>query len=215
MYLPKHFTDTDVASMHALMHERPFATLVTMAADGLNANHLPFLLQREPDPYGCLQGHVPRANPLTSSLVDEVEALVIFHGPEGYISPSWYPVKQETGKAVPTWNYRVVHAYGRLEVIDDAAWVRRQVEALTDQNEARFEMPWKVSDAPRDYTDKMIGALLGLEIVITRLLGKTKANQNHPERNRAGLVAGLRALADPGASELAALTRDDDGKPFA
>lgn len=215
MYLPKHFTETDIGSMHEMMQQRPFATLITLGADGLSANHLPFLLQREPDPYGRLQGHVPRANPLTASLDDAVEALVIFHGPEGYISPSWYPVKQETGKVVPTWNYRVVHAYGRLEVIDDAAWVRRQVEALTDLNEARFDHPWKVSDAPRDFTDRMIGALLGLEIVITRLLGKTKANQNHPERNRAGLVAGLRALDDAGASELAALTLDDDGKPFA
>ncbi len=214
MYLPKHFVDDDIDSMHELMRERPFATLVTLTADGLNANHIPFLLQREPAPYGRLQGHVPRVNPLASSLLDEVEALVIFHGPEGYISPSWYPVKQETGKVVPTWNYRVVHAYGRLDVIDDAAWVRRQVEALTDLHEARFDAPWQVADAPREYTDRMIGALLGLELVITRLFGKIKANQNHPERNRAGLVAGLRALDEPAADELAALTRDDDGKPF-
>ncbi len=107
-----------------------------------------------------------------------------------------------------------MHAYGRLEVIDDAAWVRRQVEALTDTHEARFDAPWQVTDAPRDYTDRMIGALLGLELVITRLIGKIKANQNHPERNRAGLVAGLRALDEPAADELAALTLDDDGKPF-
>jgi transcriptional regulator len=147
-----------------------------MTPDGLNANHIPFLLQTAPAPYGCLQGHAPRANPLTSSLVEDVEVLAIFHGPEGYISPSWYPLKQETGKVVPTWNYRVVHAYGRLQVIDDPAWVRAQVEALTTMNEARFDNPWQVSDAPRDFTDKMIGALLGLEIVITRLLGKTKAN---------------------------------------
>lgn len=215
MYLPKHFADTDTDAMHELMRARPLATLVTLTPDGLNANHIPLLLQTDPAPYGRLQGHAPRANPLTSNLHGEVEALAIFHGPEGYISPSWYPLKQETGKVVPTWNYRVVHAYGRLEVIDDPAWVRTQVEALTDMNEARFEQPWQVADAPRDYTDKMIGALVGFEIVITRLLGKTKANQNHPERNRAGLVGGLRERGDPGADELAALTRDDDGKPYA
>ena len=197
MYLPKHFAESEIGPIHELIRERPFATLVTQGSDGLHANHIPLLLQTEPSPYGRLQGHVPRANPLTSTLVPGVDALAIFHGPEGYISPSWYPVKQETGKVVPTWNYRVAHAYGRLEVIDDAVWVRSQVEALTDLNEARFEKPWQVADAPRDYTDRMIGALLGLEIVITRLLGKTKANQNHPERNRAGLVAGLRALGFP------------------
>lgn len=214
MYLPKHFEESSIDGIHALIRERPLATLVTLTADGLNANHIPFLLQSKPDPYGRLQGHVPRANPLTQTRLEEVEALAIFHGPEGYISPSWYPLKQETGKVVPTWNYRVVHAYGRLDVIDDAAWVRRQIEALTEMNESRFANPWAVDDAPRDYTEKLIGALIGIEIVITRLLGKTKANQNHPESNRAGLVAGLNGLDDPAAAELAALTRDDQGKPF-
>lgn len=192
MYIPKHFDEPRLDVLHALMRERPLATLVTLASDGLNANHVPLHLSVDPAPFGTLRGHVARANTVCSNRVADVEALAIFHGPEAYITPSWYPTKAETGKAVPTWNYAVAHAYGVLRVIDDPAWLRAHLDALTGHNEAAFPVPWQVTDAPRDYIDKMMGAVVGIEIVITRLAGKWKMSQNQPLQNRQGVVAGLR-----------------------
>ena len=191
MYVPGAFGENDIDAMHRLIRACPLATLVTPSEQGLEANHIPLVLVPTPGGADRLRGHAPRANPLTTYRDDQAEVLAIFHGPDAYITPSWYPSKQEHGKVVPTWNYAVVHAYGTLEVVDDAAWIRNQVEALTRQQEASFEQPWQVDDAPRDYTDKMIAALLGLEIRITRLLGKTKASQNQSASNRKGVIAGL------------------------
>ncbi len=215
MYVPPLFAEDDIATLHALIRAQPLATLVTLTDAGLEANHIPLIVDPEPAPYGRLRGHAPRANPLTRGGHRDIDTLAIFHGPEGYITPSYYATKRETGKVVPTWNYAVVHAYGRLELIDDPAWVRDQVETLTDRQEAAFEQPWKVADAPRDFSDRMIASLVGLEIVITRLVGKTKASQNQPAANRAGVIAGLDAKKDPAATALADLTRrhgaaDDD-----
>ena len=207
MYVPPLFAEDDVATLHALIRARPLATLVTLTDDGLEANHIPLIVDPEPEPYGRLRGHAPRVNPLTRDGHRDIDALAIFHGPEAYITPSWYATKRETGKVVPTWNYAVVHAYGRLELIDDPAWVRDQVETLTDRQEAAFAEPWKVADAPRDFSERMIASLVGLEIVITRLLGKVKASQNQPAANRAGVVAGLDAKDDATATALADLTR--------
>ena len=191
MYLPAHFAESRADVMHALIHARPFATLVTQGAAGPDANHLPLHLDANSSPQGTLSGHVARANPLWRE-ADGTGVLAIFHGPQAYVTPSWYPSKREHGKAVPTWNYVVVHARGRLRVVDDAIWLRRQLELLVDSHESGFADPWRIADAPRDYIDKMLAAIVGIEIEITDLTGKWKLSQNQAEANRAGVVAGLR-----------------------
>ncbi len=196
MYVPRYFDEPSVDVLHRLMRSRPLATLVTLSADGLNANHIPLHLSVEANPYGVLRGHVARANPIWSDCVEVVDALAIFSGPEAYISPSWYPTKAETGKAVPTWNYVVAHAYGRLRVIDDATWLRAQLDALTAHNEAAMPEPWQLADAPPDYIDKMLAAVVGIEIDIARLQGKWKMSQNQPGKNQAGVVQALRSVGD-------------------
>ena len=191
MYLPKHFAETDLGTMQALMRQHPLATLVSHGPDGLNANHIPLQLDAGASPNGTLQGHIARANPLAAAAADGCEILVIFQGPESYISPSGYATKAEHGKVVPTWNYTAVHAYGRLRLIDDADWVLAQVSALTAAHEASLAKPWAVSDAPADYIAKMLGAIVGIEITIDRLVGKWKVSQNQPAANQASLIAAL------------------------
>lgn len=205
MYIPKQFDEPRVEVLHQLICSRPFATLVTLSSRGLNANHIPLHLTEQHGSFGTLRGHVARANPMWNDIAKDVEALAIFHGPNTYITPSWYPTKAETGKVVPTWNYVVAHAYGTLRVIDDAAWLRAHVEALTAHNEAAFVEPWRLADAPSDFIEKMIGGVVGIEIVITRLSGKWKASQNQPAENQAGVIEGLRASGSVEALEMAAL----------
>lgn len=207
MYCPRHFDEPRIDILHAMMRARPLATLVSLAADGLDANHIPLHLADAPLPLGTLRGHVARANPLWQESGNGAEVLAIFHGPEGYVTPSWYPTKAETGKAVPTWNFAVVHAHGRLRVIDDAAWLRAHLDALTAEQEAAFATPWQVADAPAAYTDKLIGTVIGIEIEITRLSGKWKNSQNQPPHNRDGVVAGLCARGTPDDLALAALIK--------
>ena len=190
MYLPKHFAEDDVAEMHALMRANPLATLVSHGPDGLNANHIPLLLT-DAEPHGKLQGHVARANPLWKPGSVTGEVLVVFHGDESYISPSGYATKAEHGKVVPTWNYVAVHAYGGLRAIDDRDWILAQISALTAANEAALPQPWAVTDAPANYVEKMLGAIVGIEITITRLLGKWKVSQNQPPANQASLITAL------------------------
>jgi transcriptional regulator len=185
------------------MRARPLATLVTLSADGLNANHVPLLLSDEPTPLGTLRGHVARANAIWRDVAQGLDVLAVFHGPDAYISPTWYPSKAENGKAVPTWNYAVAHAYGSLRVRDDAVWLRAHLEALSRHHEAALPEPWHLSDAPRDYIDKMMAAVVGIEIVITRLLGKWKVSQNQPAQNQAGVIQGLRARARADVQSLA------------
>lgn len=196
MYIPQHFDEPRVEVLHALMRARPLATLVTLSADGLNANHIPLLLSDEPAPLGTLRGHVARANAIWRDVAKDVDVLAVFHGPDAYISPTWYPGKAENGKAVPTWNYAVAHAYGSLRVMDDAVWLGAHLGALSRHHEAALPEPWHLSDAPRDYIDKMMAAVVGIEVVITRLLGKWKVSQNQPAQNQAGVIQGLRARAD-------------------
>ena len=196
MYLPKHFAEDNVAEMHALMRAHPLATLISHGPDGLNANHIPLLLA-DAEPYGTLQGHVARANPLWKAGNVAGEVLVVFQGDESYISPSGYATKTEHGKVVPTWNYAAVHAYGELKVIYDPAWIFGQISALTATNEAALPQPWAVTDAPADYIEKMLGAIVGIEITIDRLLGKWKVSQNQPAANQASLIAALEKAGDP------------------
>jgi len=205
MYLPGHFEQPQPEALHALMLDHPLATVVTLSAGGINANHVPLLWSAEPDPFGTLRGHVARANPMWSDRVSDVEALAIFQGVDGYISPSWYPTKREHGKVVPTWNYAVVHAYGTLRVIQDAAWLRDLLEALVSRHEASTSAPWSMADAPQEYIERMIGSIVGFEIVISRLIGKWKVSQNQPAENRAGVVDALLRRGDAEAIRMAAL----------
>lgn len=205
MYIPKQFEEPRVDVLHGLIRAHPLATLVTHSTAGLNANHIPLHLSESPAPYGTLQGHIARSNPLSNEIADGIEGLAIFHGPESYITPSWYATKQETGKVVPTWNYAVVHAHGVLRVVDDTLWLRTQLDALTDHNESSFQKPWAVSDAPADYIEKMMTAIMGVELVITRMIGKWKVSQNQPSQNRDGVVSGLRISGLSESEAMAAL----------
>lgn len=202
MYMPQQFEQLNIEVMHELIRNRPLATLVTLGSNGINANHIPLHISPTPEPFGVLRGHVARSNPIWSDLDQAIDALAIFHGPDAYISPSWYASKQETGKVVPTWNYTVVHAYGSLRIIDDATWVRTQLEALTAQNEAEFPHPWAVSDAPEAFTEKLIEVVVGIEMIITRLSGKWKVSQNQPPQNQRSVIQGLNAN---GKNDMAAL----------
>ena len=205
MYIPAHFEQPDIETMHGLIRTRPLATLVTLDSDGINANHIPLHLTPAPEPFGILRGHVARSNPVWRAPEPDTEVLAIFHGPDAYISPSWYASKQESGRVVPTWNYTVVHAYGSLRIIDDASWIRTQLEALTAHNEAVFSEPWAVSDAPDEFTEKLIEAIVGIEIVITRLSGKWKVSQNQPPENRRSVIQGLNGCGQSEAVAMAAL----------
>ncbi len=211
MYLPKHFEETRVEVLYELIHDHPLGALVTLTPGGLDANHIPFEVDPEPAPLGTLRGHVARANPLWREFSRDVEALVIFQGPGTYVSPAWYPTKTETAKVVPTWNYVVVHAYGALRVIDDRAWLRDFVTKLTNRHEAGRPEPWKVTDAPDDYIDKQLAAIIGLELPITRLVGKWKMSQNRPVADRQGVVEGLRREGGDSGAATADLVRRSSG----
>ena len=204
MYLPAHFEQPDKEVIHRLMREAPMATLVTQAAGAIEANHLPMLLDLRGDAT-ILRFHVARANPVWRETDAGGEVLAIFQGPDTYISPNWYATKAEHGKVVPTWNYAVVHAYGRLAVFDDKEWLREFLPALTAVHEARFEKPWRVDDAPADYVDKMMGAIVGMEIAVTRVVAKWKVSQNQPAVNKATLLSGLERVDQPGAQAMARL----------
>jgi len=205
MYLPRHFEETRPDILHALMRARPLATLVTSdGAGGFDANHIPLHLDPAAGPHGVLRGHVARANPLWRQPGDGAEVLVVFRGAQGYVSPGWYPGKHETHRHVPTWNYEVVHAHGRLRVRDDAAFVRGVVARLTRAHEAGEPTPWKMGDAPADYLAAELAQVVGIEIELTRLQGKRKLSQNRDARDFDGVV---RALDERGRAELAAAMR--------
>jgi transcriptional regulator len=190
MYLPDQFSVQDVAELHALMRVHPFAALVSAGAAGLYASHLPTVLKQEGS-HGVIECHLARANPHCKELGEVNEALMIFQGAESYITPNWYPTKAETGKVVPTWNYAVVHAYGRPEVKDDVEWLRRHVGELTAQQEQSEPRPWAVTDAPERYIDVMLRGIVGFRFVITRLEGKWKMSQNREIQDAQGVVTGL------------------------
>lgn len=202
MYCPAHFAQTDTAALHALLRARPLATLVTLGEHGPNADHIPLLLDTTGGGAPVLRGHVARANPMWKTLPAGSEALAIFHGPDAYITPAWYPAKREHGKVVPTWNYAVVHARGPLRIVHDTDWLRAQLAALTGQQEAPLADPWAMTDAPAEYIEAMLAAVVGIELTVTALEGKWKASQNQPEGNRAGVIAGLRERGETAAAAL-------------
>jgi transcriptional regulator len=196
MYTPKAFEVDDLALLQAAMKASELATLVTNTTRGLVATHLPLMLDESRGPYGTLVGHVSRANLQWKESDPKFEGLIIFLGPETYVTPNWYPAKQETGRVVPTWNYAAIHAYGFPTFFEDTERLRVVVTELTRKHEASFTAPWQVSDAPAAYIDSQLKAIVGFEFPILRLEGKQKFNQNRPREDRAGVVSGLRAMGD-------------------
>lgn len=196
MYLPSHFAEPRVEVLHSALQRAGLATLVTCGADGLDATHLPVLLEPEPGPLGRLVGHVARANPQWRVAADGAPALVVVLGPDAYVSPSWYASKREDGKVVPTWNYVAVHAHGTLRGFEDRDRLLEVVTRLTEREEAARPHPWKVADAPPEYVDALLKGIVGVELTITRLEGKWKASQNRSEADRRGVRDGLLGEGD-------------------
>ena len=206
MYQPAHFREDRLEVQHALIRAHSLGLLITAGPGGLQANHVPFLVDADSSERGTLRAHLARANPQLAELAAVAECMIAFQGPQTYISPSLYPTKREHGKVVPTWNYITVHAWGRPQVIDDAAWLRRQVEDLTSHKEDARAAPWQVSDAPESFVAAQLKGIVGLEIPIARIEGKWKVSQNRPAVDQAGVVAGLRG--DGGDAIMAALVAE-------
>jgi transcriptional regulator len=202
MYRPPHFREDRLNVQHALVQAHPLGLLVSAGPDGLVADPIPFLIAPGSSELGTLQGHLARANPHWRQLAEAPECLVVFQGPQDYVTPSWYATKQETGKVVPTWNYATVHVWGRPRVIEDAAWLRRQIGALTASRESGRAAPWAVDDAPDAFVRAQIKGIVGLEIPIARIEGKWKMSQNRNEADRRGVVAGLRREGDVAVADL-------------
>lgn len=213
MYNPPHFEESRREVLHDLIVTHPLGALVTLTSAGLDANHIPFELAAGDGPHGTLRGHVARANRVWQDFTRDVEVLVIFSGPSSYITPSWYETKRETGKVVPTYNYCTVHAHGPLRVHDDREWLRAMVTRLTQRHESARAAPWAVGDAPADFIDKQLAAIVGIEIPITRLAGKWKVSQNRPAADRAGVERGLHAQADSESRAMADLVRKFGNPP--
>jgi transcriptional regulator len=191
MYEPPLHRQDDLAEIHAMIRARPFGLLISHGPSGLQASSVPFTLVDDGSAYGMLRAHLARANPQGRDLAEASEALVVFQGPDHYITPSWYATKRETGKVVPTWNYVMVQARGAARVVEGADWLRAQVEQLTNAREAEREKPWAVGDAPEDFIAQQLRAIVGVEIALTDLRGKWKASQNRNDADRAGVIAGL------------------------
>jgi transcriptional regulator len=208
VYIPPSFAEHDVEVMHAFIDAHPLGALVTASPSGLFATHLPLVLDRERGAYGTLQGHVARANPHHELAEEGAEALVLFTGADSYVTPSMYASKARHGKVVPTWNYVAVHAHGTLRYVNDPAALRRHLEQLTAHHEAPRPRPWSIADTPDGYVDKLLGAIVGVEIEITRLDGKWKMSQNRPAEDIDGVIEGLGASDDPRQRAVAEVVRE-------
>ena len=208
MYQPLPHRQEQLEAQHALIRSHPLGLLISHGAEGLQANSIPFLIDPTASQFGTLQAHMARANGQWRSLNEASEVLVIFQGADHYITPGWYETKRETGKVVPTWNYVMVQARGRARIIEDAGWLRTQIEALTKRHESARSEPWAVSDAPADFIAMQIKAIVGLEIEIAHIAGKWKVSQNRPAADRVGVVAGLEALGDQASVEMASIVRE-------
>lgn len=209
MYVPSHFKEDDTAKLHQYIRDYGFGVLIIADDDGIEANHVPFYLNTgylntdylntgslsadKNDSLGVLHCHLALSNPAWQRLQAGARVLAVFQGPDAYISPSWYPTKAETGKVVPTWNYLAVHAAGSARIIQDPIWLKQHLHQLTNQHESNMSAPWSVDDAPADFAERLVQAIVGVEITIESLTGKLKASQNQPEQNRAGVKAGLEA----------------------
>lgn len=196
MYTPPAFREDDPAIIAGIMRAARLPILVSAGVDGIEATHLPLTWQEAPAPHGRLIGHLARGNPQWKSLRQGAQAMALFQAHDFYVSPNWYETKRETGKVVPTWNYEAVHAYGAVEIIEDAQGLHDIVTALTDLHEARQPKPWRVDDAPDDYVASQLKGIVGIVMVIDRLIGKRKLSQNRPVADRLGVIAGLEAAGD-------------------
>lgn len=203
MYTPKAFAVRDLAGMQAEMQRAGLATLVTLTGSGLVATHLPVMLEESQGEFGTISGHISRANSQWMESLPDYDALMIFTGPDAYVSPGWYPSKQETGRVVPTWNYAAIHAYGRPAFFSDAERLRDLVTRLTSKHEARFALPWKPTDAPPVFLDAQLKAIVGFEMPIRRLEGKHKFNQNRSAEDRQGVIDGLKQTGESKDDEVA------------
>ncbi|WP_137822281.1 FMN-binding negative transcriptional regulator [Pseudomonas sp. D(2018)] len=204
MYVPSSFRQNDLTQLHDQMRATGLAVLTSSGSQGLQASHLPLLLEPGEGEFGTLYGHFARANPHWRDLAEGAETLVVFAGPDAYVTPGWYPAKAEHGKVVPTWNYIAVHAWGQAEVFDDPERLLRLVSRLSDRHEAGRPQPWAVDEAPREYLDSMLRAIVGFALPIRRLEGKWKLGQNRPAADQAGVREGLAASSNPRDRELAA-----------
>ncbi|MGO4387167.1 FMN-binding negative transcriptional regulator [Microvirga sp. 2YAF29] len=205
MYQPPHFREDRLEVQHALIRAHPLGLLVTNGRSGLFANPIPFALDPTASSLGTLRAHLSRANPQWKDFDPKQEVLVVFQGVETYITPSWYETKREHGKVVPTWNYAIVQAYGRMKTVDDPAWLLQQITAITDVREASRAEPWSVNDAPSDYLAGQLKGIVGIEVEITRIEGKWKVSQNRSEADRRGVAEGLRVAGDEAAHRMAEL----------
>lgn len=211
MYLPDHFREDDPERLHALIERNPLGTLITLDADGIVANHIPFILDARGDGPARLLGHVARANALWQAHPADRDVLVVFQEANAYITPTWYATKQETHEVVPTWNYAVAHVGGPLIVHDDPKWLRGQAGMLTRQMERRRDSDWKMADAPQDYLAARLKDIVGIEIPMVRLTGKLKASQNRVDADRDGAIAGLDATGDPADAAMGVVMRQAAG----
>jgi transcriptional regulator len=192
VYVPAHFNEDRIEVLHEFIRTTGLVTLVSMTADGMIASHAPLMLEPDPAPYGTLIGHLAKANPHARAADPGVQTLVIFQGPDGYITPSYYAAKKEHGKVVPTWNYTAVHAYGTLEVFDDPVRLLEVVTRLTNRYETPRAQPWAVADAPDAFVQGMLRGIVGIALPIARLEGKVKMSQNRPAADQTGVIEGLR-----------------------
>ena len=211
MYQPPHFREDRTEVQHQLIRNHPLGLLITAGPGGLLANLFPFLLDADGSDKGTLRLHIARANPQWKELEAVEECLVVFQGPQDYVTPSWYATKRETGKVVPTWNYATVHAWGKPHVMNDDSWLRRQIEDLTASRENLRGAPWQVDDAPADFIAMQMRAIVGVEIPIARIEGKWKMSQNRPEADRTGVIAGFREAGEAGEA-IAALVEERGAK---
>jgi transcriptional regulator len=211
MYLPPAFREDRIDVQHDLIRTHPLGLLITAGPGGLMANPVPFLVYAEEGERGTLRAHVSRANPVLQELAAVPECLIVFQGPQHYVTPSWYATKEESGKVVPTWNYVTVHAWGAPRVVDDGAWLRRQLEDLTRSQERARPAPWSIDDAPGDFIAAQMKGITGVEISITRIEGKWKLSQNRLQADRQGVADGLRTQSEAGnamADLIAAMTKN-------
>lgn len=193
MHKLKVFQQINIENLYQIINDYPFATLILNTESGIEVDHLPMILMVD-DGVATLQGHIAKANPLARLLNDETKATIIFHGPNCYISPNYYPTKKDNGKAVPTWNYIVVHVAGSIKCVHDNDWKLDLLNSLTDKHESSSDEPWSISDAPQEYIEKMLPAIVGLEVQIESIEGKWKVSQDKPEINQKGVIEGLEAV---------------------
>ncbi|NOX51753.1 MAG: FMN-binding negative transcriptional regulator [Gammaproteobacteria bacterium] len=205
MYVQPQFEESRPAVLHELIRTHPLATLIVIHNDDIAVNHIPLFVNTDKGDLGVLQGHLPRANSIWESFDGKTKCVAVFQGPATYISPSWYPSKHEHGKAVPTWNYVVTHAHGYPRAVEDKDWLLRHLNKLTDQQESNQRLPWRVCDAPTEFTDKMLSHIIGFEMPIVSIQGKWKVSQNRPAKDQLGVIENLLKQGDDNAMAMADL----------